>query len=364
MSARIRAAVCHAFGQPLAVEEVELRGPAAGEVGVRLAACAVCHSDLTFLRGAWGRDLPAVYGHEAAGVLEEVGAGVVGLEPGDHVVVTLVRFCGRCALCQRGQPTLCERLWSFPLSLDSPLRTLGGAPIQQGVRTAGFAERVTVHSSQVVRVPHDLPLEHAALLACGVVTGVGAVLNTARVEPGSTVGVVGAGGVGLNAVQGAVVAGATRIVAVDLLDTKLAAARTFGATHTIDGSAEDVPAAIHELTAGRGLDYVFVTAGSARAVEQALLLVAAAGAVVLVGLPAGATATIDPETIADRSIRVLGSKMGATRPQLDVPRLVDLHREGRLKLAELVSGRFPLEEINEAIASAERGEALRPVVVL
>src|SRR5438128_701061 len=214
----MKAAVCHGFGEPLRVEEVELRRPGLGEVSVRLAACAVCHSDIAFMQGAWGGELPAVYGHEAAGVVEEVGEGVRAVAPGDHVVVTLVRSCGRCPQCLRGQPALCEQLWEFPLSKSSPLTGIDGLPIHQGIRTAAFAERVTVDASQVVSVPPDVSLEAASLLACGVVTGVGAVVNTARVEVGSTVLVFGTGGVGLNVVQGAVLAGAQLIVAVDLLD--------------------------------------------------------------------------------------------------------------------------------------------------
>jgi Zn-dependent alcohol dehydrogenase len=361
---RIQAAVCRAFGEPLGVEELELRGPRAGEVTVRVHACAVCHSDVAFMRGAWGGDLPAVYGHEAAGVVEAVGEGVEGVSEGDHVVVTLVRSCGRCRLCQRGLPSLCERLWDLPTSLDPPLSTTEGSPVSQGLRTAAFADHVTVHASQVVPIPRDVPLESASLLACGVVTGVGAVLNTARVEAGSTVAVIGTGGVGLNTIQGAVLAGATRIVAVDLVDHKLEAARAFGATDALNGSRDDVAAAVAELTEGRGLDYVFVAVGSGKAVEQALTLVGAGGAVVLVGLATGAHPPIDAETVADRSQRILGSKMGSTRPQLDIPAYVELYRQGRLKLDELVSGRYALGEVNEAVASGDRGEALRAVLVL
>src|SRR5581483_2276294 len=228
----MKAAVCRAFGEPLAVEEVELRAPGLGEVTVRVAACAICHSDIALMRGVWGGDLPAVYGHEAAGVVEEVGAGVLAVAPGDHVVVTLVRSCGRCPQCLRGQPALCERLPEFPLTRSSPLTGSDGSTIQQGVRTAAFAERVTVDASQVVRIDDDVPLEAASLLACGVATGVGAVTNAARVEVGSSVVVFGAGGVGLNVIQGAVLAGARAIVAVDLLDSKLEAALRFGATAT------------------------------------------------------------------------------------------------------------------------------------
>jgi len=361
---RIEAAVCRGFGEPLRVEELELRGPGPGEVGVRIAACAICHSDIAYMHGAWGGDLPAVYGHEAAGVVEEVGDGVLGVQPGDHVVVTLVRFCGRCRQCLRGLPSFCEQLWELPLSRHPPLSTPDGGPVFHGLRTAAFAERVTVHASQVVPVPHDLPLESASLIACGVITGVGAVLNTARVEVGSAVGVIGTGGVGLNTVQGAVLAGAGQIVAVDLFDHKLETARSFGATHTLNGATDDVPAAVEELTGGRGLDYVFVAVGVGAAVEQALGLIGTGGTVVLVGLATGAHVPIDAERIADRGQRVIGSKMGSARPQLDVPALVDLYRQGRLKLDELVSGRYPLAEVNEAVASAERGEALRPVLVL
>ena len=360
----MRAAVCREFGAPLQVEDVELRPAAAGEVSVRIRACAICHSDVAYIHGAWGGVLPAVYGHEAAGVVEEVGEGVLAVDPGDHVVVTLIRSCGRCELCLRGEPALCERLGSFPLTRSTPLRAADGAEIAQGLRTGAFAERVTVHASQVVPIPRDVPLESAALLACGVITGVGAVLNTAQLRPGSTVAVVGCGGVGLNAVQGAALAGATLILAVDLLPSKLAAATAFGATDVADGSHEDVEKVVRELTGGRGVDYVFVTAGSGAAVEQGLRLVARAGTLVLVGLPTGARVEIDPERVADEAIRILGSKVGAARPQLDIPHLVSLYRSGRLKLDELISERFPLERINDALAASEHGTSLRPVVLL
>jgi S-(hydroxymethyl)glutathione dehydrogenase / alcohol dehydrogenase len=359
----IRAGVCRSFGDPVAVEVVELREPGPGEVAVRVAACAICHTDLSLVEGVWGGALPAVYGHEVAGVVDEIGAGVAGIAPGDHAVVTLVRFCGCCALCLRGLPALCERKGDLPLSRMSPLRTSDGDPVDQGLRTAGFAERVLVHHSQVVPIPADVPLGVAALLGCGVVTGVGAVLRTAEVEPGGTVAVIGTGGVGLNAVQGAALAGARLVVAVDLVPSKLDAARAFGATHVVDASADDLAGAVHELTAGRGLDYVVVTAGSAPAVEQALALVADGGAVVLAGMPGGAKAAIDPEELAHRGLSILGSKVGSTRPQIDVPALVALYRAGRLKLDELVSARFPLEQIDDALAAARRGDALRVVLV-
>jgi Zn-dependent alcohol dehydrogenase len=359
----MRAAVCHAFGEPLRIDDVQLRAPATGELSVRLAACAICHSDVAYMHGAWGGDLPAVYGHEAAGVVDAVGDGVRGLEEGDHVVVTLVRACGRCAQCLRGQPALCERLAEFPLTRHSPLSAGDGGSIHQGLRTGAFAERVTVDASQVVKVPHEISLEAAALLACGVVTGVGAVVTTANVEAGSTVVVFGCGGVGLNVVQGAVLAGAERIVAVDLLDGKLEAAKEFGATDVLNPTRDDVEAAVRAQTGGRGADYAFDASGAIPAIEQAAKLIRRAGTLVLVGLPpTGSKVAFEADALADNAIRILGSKVGAVRPQLDIPQLVGLYQRGRLKLDELISGRWPLEEINEAIAAAERGEALRPVI--
>jgi Zn-dependent alcohol dehydrogenase len=205
----LRAAVCREFGRPLAVEEVDLAAPGRGEVAVRVAACAVCHSDVLAIDGAWDGSLPAVFGHEAAGVVEEVGPGVGHVRPGDHVVVTLVRYCGTCPACARGEPPLCEA--GFPLDTRSPLAGRGdGAPIRQGLRTGAFAERVVVDASQAVPIPREVPLESASLLACGVITGLGAVLNVAAIRPGSRVVTIGTGGVGLNCVQGAALCGARR----------------------------------------------------------------------------------------------------------------------------------------------------------
>lgn len=358
----MRAAVCRAFGAPLAVEEVALAAPRAGEVEVRLAACAICHSDIAYADGAWGGDLPAVYGHEAAGVVERIGPGVARVAPGDHVVVTLIRACGHCRCCAKNLPVACET--RFPLDRETPLRAADGAPLVHGLRTGAFAERVVVEASQVVAVPKDMPLDRAALLACGVITGFGAVTNTAAVSAGSDVVVIGTGGVGLNAVQGAAHVGARSVIAVDLSDAKLAAARRFGATETVNPAERDPGAAVRESTAGRGADYVFVTVGAKAAFDQSYGLLAPAGAVVLVGMPAsGVLSEFDPGTLAGAGQRILGSKMGSARIDEDIPRLVALYREGRLKLDELITGRYRLADINEAIASAKRGEALRNVIV-
>ena len=315
---KTRAAVCRKFGAPLRIEEVELADPGPGEVRVKIAACAICHSDIYFLEGAWGGELPAVYGHEAAGVIESVGPGVTRLKVGDPVVATLIRSCGSCPACSEGAPVFCEEV--FPLDRQSPLTDHSGASIVHGMRIGAFAEHVVVDASQVALIPQDMPLDSASLIACGVITGMGAVVNTAAVRPGTSVVVIGCGGVGLNSIQGARVAGAAPIIAVDIADAKLDAARAFGATHFINAKTEDVAARVGEFTAGRKADYVFVTVGVAGATEQAIGLMKRNGATVLVGMPpSGVTSTIDPTWLAADGQRILGSKMGSARLQVDVP---------------------------------------------
>ena len=357
----MRAAVCRAFGEPLVIEEVALDPPGPGEVAVDLAACAICHSDIIFADGGWGGALPAVYGHEAAGVVRQVGEGVESVRPGDHVVVTLIRSCGHCGSCAQGAAVTCET--AFARDSQSPLHRPGGEALTQGLRTAAFAEAVVVDASQVVVIPPAVPLDAASLLACGVITGFGAVTNTAGLRPGTTAAVIGAGGVGLNAVQGAAISGARMVIALDLVESKLEAARRFGATHTVNAGRPDAAEQVRRLT-GRGADYVFVTVGAKAAIPQALAMAARSGTIVLVGMPAsGVTVAVDPGDIAHNNLRVLGSKMGGAHIQADIPKLVMLYQQGRLKLDELISGRYPLAKINEAMASARSGEALRNVIL-
>jgi Zn-dependent alcohol dehydrogenase len=358
----MKAAVCHAFGKPLVIEDVILAPPGPGEVEVKLKACAICHSDIFYMEGAWGGDLPAVYGHEAAGVVGAVGDGVAGLATGDHVIVTLIRYCGHCPACAGGAPVLCES--SFPLDRRGPITAQDGAPIKQSMRTGAFAESVVVDASQAIAIPKDVPLDSAALVACAVLTGVGAVFNTAAVPAGSSVAVIGTGGVGLNTIQAAALAGARSIIAIDVVESKLAAAREFGATHTINGKREDPRDALRAATGGHGADYVFVTVGAPKVVEQGFDLLRRGGSLVLVGMPAtGVMATFDPGSFANDSQRVLGSKMGSARPRIDVPMIIDFYRQGRLKLDELITARYPLDQINEAVAAVNRGEALRNVII-
>lgn len=359
----MRAALTRRFGAPLAITEVNLAPPGPGAVRAEVRAVAICHSDVTYTDGGWGGSLPAVYGHEAAGIVREVGAGVDGLSPGDHVVITLVRSCGRCPCCARGMPGSCEG--TVPIDAASPLALPDGTPVTQGLRAAAFAEEVVVDQSQLVPIDRDLPFDLASLLACGVITGWGAVVNTARVPPGTDVVVIGTGGVGLNAIQGAAHCGAGRIIAVDVAADKLAAAEAFGATHVVNAAKGDPVAEVRALTGGRGTDFVFVTVGATAAMDRSYRMLARGGAAVLVGMArVGEVSTFDPLELADSSQRILGSKMGHSRIREDIPRLVRLWREGRLKLAELVTHRHPFEEINTALENVRRGIGLRNVVVM
>jgi Zn-dependent alcohol dehydrogenase len=333
-----------------------------GEVKVKVAACAICHSDIYRIRGEWGGETPLVAGHEAAGIVTEVGSGVLNVEPGDHVVVSNLRSCGCCPACRLGRPYDCDA--EFALDHESRLRDSNGNALVQGLRTAAFAEYIIVDQSQVVQVPEDLPFDRACLLSCGVIAGLGAVVNTAQVELGSSVVVLGTGGVGLNSVQGAMLSGAAKIIAVDLLDHKLEAARHFGATHTINAGHLDVVADVQALTDGQGADYTFVTVGSSRAISQASRMIRKGGTAVVVGMPSNKDAefTLNAnELVYGRA--VIGSLMGSSQIAVDIPRLVEFYQLGRLKLDELITGRYPLERINEAIESAKRGEALRNVIL-
>ena len=357
----IRAAVCRQFGRPLAIETLQLAQPGAGELRVRVQAVAICHSDISAADGAWGGTLPVVYGHEAAGIVEEVGEGV-DVAPGQSVVVTLIRACGHCRHCRRGELVACQS--TFALDRRSPLSTPGGEPIVQGHRCGAFADQVVVHQSQVVVIDPSVAPASASLLACGVITGVGAVLNTAAVAPGSAVIVIGCGGVGLNVVQGARLAGAGVIVAVDPQPTKLELARRLGATHTADPTRDDVAAVLADATDGSKADYVFVATGARAALDSALALVDSMGALVVVGMPPdGVTGTYDPGWLAGLNQRILGSKMGTSVISRDVPALLARYRAGEVELDGLISRTFPLEQINEAIDEVRAGSALRNVIV-
>jgi len=355
------AAVCRRFGEPFSIEEVELDPPGAHEVRVRTSAVAICHSDVAYADGAWGGELPAVYGHEAYGVVTELGPGVDHLAFGDHVVVSLVRHCGSCAPCAAGQPALCSA--RFRLDDQSPIRLAGGGRAHQGMRCGAFASELVVHASQAVPPACELPPACACLIACAVMTGMGAVLHATHVPAGSAVVVIGAGGVGLNAVQAAVLAGAEPVIAVDVAEEKLAAAHVFGATEAIR-AGDAVPEAVRVRTGGEGADVAVVTAGSAAAVDQGLACIRRGGTLVIAGMPpAGQFATFDPGQLAHDGKRIVGTKMGSTSPAAEIPHIAGLYRDGRILLDELVTATYPLDAINDATADMRAGKALRNVIL-
>ena len=356
----IRAAVAHAFNEPLVIEQVDLRTPARGEVEVTLEACAICHSDISFIDGGWGGTLPAVYGHEAAGRVTALGESVRGYAVGDTVIVTLIRACGACAPCASGSPVSC----ASQEPMDGPITLPDGSPVEQAMACGAFAEKVVVQPSQLAKIPADMPMDVASLLSCGVITGVGAVVNAAGLRPGQTAVVIGAGGVGLNAIQGARIAGAAKIIAVDMLEDKLDAALEFGATHGVLAGSDKPWEAVRDLTDGRMADAVFVTVGAIPAYESAPRYLATGGKMVMVGMPhSGAEAHYEPVIIAALGQRMIGTKMGDVVLSRDIPWLVDLYQQGRLKLDELISGRWRLDQINEAIADTKAGAARRNVVM-
>ncbi len=354
---KIRAAVCHEFGAPLTLETVTLAAPEGRSVEVALDAVAICHSDISYIDGIWGGTLPAVYGHEAAGRITATGNAVAGYETGDRVIVTLIRACGTCASCGSGHPVACHA----PAG-PKPLTTADGAPLEQAMSTGAFAERVVVDQSQIARIPDTMSAEVASLLSCGVITGIGAVVNAARLRPGEDAVVIGAGGVGLNAIQGARIAGARRIVAIDMTEEKLADAREFGAT---DGILATHPAPAERLREliGRGADAVFVTVGAIPAYDSAPDYLAPGGRIVMVGMPAvDAFSKYQPVNFASAGQGMVGSKMGDVVLPRDIPWLCDLYAQGRLKLDELISRRWSFDQINEAIADTKSGRARRNVI--
>jgi S-(hydroxymethyl)glutathione dehydrogenase/alcohol dehydrogenase len=362
----MKAAVCYEFGKPLVIEEVNLDPPGKGEVKIRMVAVAICHSDIHAIKGEHGRPpLPAIPGHEISGCVEEVGEGVTYVKPGDPVVASIIpEGCGQCYYCRIGLSSQCttNRLY---LNGEGKFTNKKGRRLTQfGGAVAGFAECAVIPEVNLVKIPEDLPMDCACLLACGVISGFGAVVNRAKVTPNSSVAVVGCGGVGLNAIQGAVFAGAYPVIAVDVRDTKLATAKIFGATHTVNAKKEKDPVKkVHEITYGRGADTVIVAVMGLDNLRQGFMMSARDGTTVIVGHGYG-------EKLADFSPldfmmgkKLTGSAMGAVRLRIDIARLIELYKSGRLKLDELISGRFPFEKINEAFESSEKGDVIRNVIM-
>ena len=360
----IEAAVCRVFGAPLTIETLQLAPPEGSEIRVRVRASSICHSDITYMDGGWGGELPTVLGHEVAGVVTDLGPSVPpgGIGVGDRVLVSLLRSCGRCERCEAGSPTQC--VTTFAIDSAPRLADERGRPVSAGLRVGGFAESVIVDVSQAVTLPADVGDEAACLLSCGVMTGFGAAINIAKVQVGDAVAVIGCGGVGLNCVQGAALAGALPLVAIDVSEDKLAQARAFGATDSINAADDGSAARALALTDGRGFDAVMTAVGGARAIERALPLLAPDGALVVVGMPPyDERVSLNATDLAHFGQRILGCKMGGARLRVDGPKLLRLYRAGRLKLDALVASRRPLDEINESLALARQSRDLRHVIV-
>jgi S-(hydroxymethyl)glutathione dehydrogenase / alcohol dehydrogenase len=359
----MKAAVCYEFGKPLVIEDLKIGEPTGTEVKVRLGATAICHSDIHAMEGAWWDPLPLLLGHEAAGYVEEVGKDVTMVKPGDHVIVTVLASCKKCYNCLSGAPYMC--LGQFPMDKTPHLWNKKGQPVIAAVRMGAFAEYLISDETQLIPIPNEVPIDSAALIACGVITGFFSVVNQPDMKPLSSAAIIGCGGVGLNAIQGAAFRGAYPVIAVDVIDSKLEQAKKFGATHTINSKNVDPIKAAAELTGGRGPDWVFVTVGSTKAALQAIQMSSQRGHTVIVGLPEKSEMlSFSPLELAFFKERTIsGAFMGSTIGKVQIPKLVDLYLAKRLKLDELISGRYPLEKINEAVAEVKKGGALRNIIV-
>jgi S-(hydroxymethyl)glutathione dehydrogenase/alcohol dehydrogenase len=365
---RTRAAILWERGQPLSVEEVELAPPGAGEVLVEMKAAGVCHSDLHPARDDWPIRTPVVLGHEGAGIVREAGSGVTRVKPGDHVVLCWAPACGACPFCLEGRAVLCDRLdrttYRNKLPSGSTNLRARGQDIAHFLGTACFAEHVVIPEEGAVAVASDVSFDALATVGCAVVTGVGAVTSAARAPAGSTVAIIGAGGVGLNVVQGAAIAGCARIIAVDRRPEPLQIARRFGATDTIE-SPPTLADAVRDVTAGRGADFVFDTVGTPETLAGALGAARKGGTVVLTGLSrVDALATVQMFPFVMQEKRLIGSAYGSGRPPEDIKRLVEWYKEGRLKLRELVSRTYTLDHVNDALSALAASEGARGVILL
>ena len=362
----MKAAVLYKANTPLEIVNLTQQGPQAGEGRVKVMAAGICHSDWHIMNGDWTPPLPMVLGHEAAGIVEEVGPGVTNVKRGDHVIFSFRPQCGRCLYCSIGRSILCDGhpspRWAM---LDGTYRlTRNGEEIRQMARIGTFSEQVVCPAEMLVPIREEMPWPQAALVGCCVPTGVGAVTRCAKVEAGASVLVIGCGGVGLNVVQGARLAGASIIAAADLLDVKLGYAKEFGATHMFNASKENVVERVRELTAGRGVDYAFDAIGGEATTLQIVDAIRPGGTAVIVGMAAmNVRAPITPYFMALQEKEIKGTMYGSVRPNLDFPRLVDLYLDGRLKIDELVSRTYKLDEINEGFAALRGGQVARGVVV-
>ena len=360
----MKAAVFRKVHEPLTIEAVEIDKPRGREVLVRTVATGVCHSDLHVVDGLgrFALDRPIVLGHEGAGVVEAVGAEVTAVRPGDHVVACLSGFCGNCAQCLSGHPNLCTGGIVTRPESEAPRLSQQGQPFRQFLGVSSYAERMLLHENSVVRIDPELPLDRAALVGCGVLTGVGAALRSSGLQAGQTVAVFGCGGVGLSIIQGARIGGARQIIGVDVFPEKLEMARRVGATHVVNGAEDDSVKAIRAMTGGAGVDHAFEAVGIASLVRQAIESLAIRGTATIVGvLPPDAMIAF-PWMAIRPECRVQTSRMGSNRFRTDIPLYLDFYRQGRLLLDEMVTRRGRLDDINDAFRAMKAGEVARTVL--
>ncbi len=360
----MKAAVLHEIPGELTIDDVTIGAPGPHEVLINTAAAGLCHSDLHFIEGTYPHPTPTVLGHESAGIVEAVGSEVSYVQPGDHVITCLSVYCGACDNCLSGRLAICSNKGATKRAptAEPRLKSADGSAMHQFLDLSSFAEQLLVHEHALVKIDRDMPLDRAALIGCGVMTGIGAVWNTCGVRPGETVAVIGCGGVGLNAIQGARIAGAGRVIAVDRLDTKLELARTFGATDVVNAAATDAVAAVKEITKG-GVDHAIEAIGLTATAEQAFAMLKAGGTACVIGLiPIGDRLSIHgPEFLSEK--RLIGSQMGSNRFRVDMPRIIDLYLQGRCNLDDLVSARIGLDDVNDGFAAMKTGEVARSVIV-
>jgi len=358
----MKAAVLREINRPLSIEDVTIDNPAPHEVLVRTVAAGVCHSDLHFQNGAYTYPMPAVLGHESAGVVEKVGSEVHYVKPGDHVITCLSVFCGHCEYCTKGRPVLCSKEETRRPRTGKSRLSKDGAPVWQFLDLSSYAEQMLVHENAIVKIDKEMPLDRAALIGCGVMTGAGAVMNTARIPAGSTVAVIGCGGVGLAAIQGARIAGASRIIAVDTVASKLELAKRMGATDGVNAKLGDPVEQVKQLTGG-GVEYSFEAIGLKRTAEQSFEMLRNGGTATVIGMiPVGTKIELHGVDFLFEK-RIQGSSMGSNAFRVDMPRFVELYKQGRLNLDDLISKRIKLEQVNDAFEDLKKGELARSVIM-
>lgn len=358
----MKAAMFYGPNKPLVIEEVEIDAPGPREVLIKNKACGLCHSDLHFMEGSYPHPAPAILGHEAAGVVEAVGSAVTYVKPGDHVITILSPFCGSCEYCITGRMSLCTNPELKRGAEDKPRLSQNGELVHQFLNLSAFAEKMLVHEHALVKIREDMPFPQAAILGCGVTTGVGSIHNTAKVEVGSTVAVIGCGGVGLSCVNGAAIAGASKIIAVDTQGSKLNLAKQFGATDVVNAADEDAVAKVKELSGG-GVHYSFEAIGLKPTTEQAFAMLRRGGTATVIGMiPIGQTVEIPGyEFLQEKKLQ--GSLMGSNRFRVDMPNYIEFYMQGKLHLDDMIAQHIKLEDINDAFDELKTGETARSVIV-